>query len=51
MNLVPIDFDAIQMGRPLAFSLRARDGTLLAETGYVVFSREYLRALVTQLMK
>ena len=46
MNLVPIDFDTIQMGRPLPFSLRARDGTLLAEKGYVIFSREYLRALV-----
>ena len=46
MNLVPIDFDTIQMGRPLPFSLRARDGMLLAEKGYVVFSREYLRALV-----
>lgn len=46
MNLVPIDFDTIQMGHPLPCSLRARDGTLLAEKGYIVFSREYLRALV-----
>ena len=46
MNLVPLDFDAIRVGHPLPFSLRARDGTLLAEKGFVVFSREYLKALV-----
>ena len=45
MNLVPLDFDTIRVGRPLPFTLRARDGTLLAEKGFVVFSREYLRAL------
>lgn len=46
MNLVPLDFDTIRVGHPLPFTLRARDGTLLAEKGFVVFSREYLRALV-----
>ena len=45
MNLVPLDFDTIRVGHPLAFTLRARDGTLLAEKGFVVFSREYLKAL------
>ncbi len=45
MNLVPLDFDTIRVGHPLPFTLRARDGTLLAEKGFVVFSREYLRAL------
>ncbi len=45
MKLVPLDFDTIPVGHPLAFTLRARDGTLLAEKGFVVFSREYLRAL------
>ena len=46
MNLVPLDLDTIRVGHPLPFTLRARDGTLLAEKGFVVFSREYLRALV-----
>lgn len=45
MNLVPLDFDTMRVGHPLPFTLRARDGTLLAEKGFVVFSREYLRAL------
>ena len=45
MNLVPLDFDTVRVGHPLPFTLRALDGTLLAEKGFVVFSREYLRAL------
>ena len=45
MNLVPLDFDTVRVGHPLPFTLRAPDGTLLAEKGFVIFSREYLRAL------
>ena len=46
MNLVPLDFDAIRLGHPLPFPLRTRDGTLVAEKGWMASSKASLRALV-----
>ena len=46
MNLVPLDTESIRIGHPLPFSLRGEDGTLLAQKGFVLLSREYLNAML-----
>ena len=46
MNLVPLDAESVRIGHPLPFSLRSEDGTLLAQKGFVVLSREYLNAMI-----
>ena len=46
MNLIPIDIDTIRIGHRLAFSLRSSKGTLLAQKGFLVESKEYLVAMV-----
>lgn len=43
MNLVTINIDSIRLGQPLPFSLRGEDGTLLAQKGFVVASRDSLK--------
>lgn len=48
MNLVAINIDSLPFGRPLPYSLRAADGTLLASRGYVIHSRTEVQALLTQ---
>lgn len=46
MSLVPLNVDTIQLGQPLPFSLRGADGVLLAKKGYVIATRDELKALV-----
>ena len=48
MNLVSLNIESIQVGQPLPFVLRGADGTLLAQKGYVVRSREELANMVAR---
>ena len=36
MNLVSINFESVPLGEPLPFALRAANGALLAQKGFVV---------------
>ena len=45
-HLVPLTIDTIPIGRPLQFALRSESGTLLANRGYVVTSRQELERMV-----
>lgn len=42
MNLVTVNLANIRIGHPLPYSLRSADGTLLAQKGFVVESKEML---------
>jgi hypothetical protein len=42
MNLVPVNVDSIQIGKPLPFPLMDKDGTLLAKKAFVIASRRDL---------
>ena len=48
MNLVSLNIESIQLGRPLPFVLRGADGVLLAQKGYVIRTREELTSLVAR---
>ena len=48
MNLVSLNIESIQLGRPLPFVLRGADGVLLAQKGYVIRTREELASLVAR---
>ncbi|HNZ91912.1 MAG TPA: phosphohydrolase [Acidovorax sp.] len=48
MNLVALNIDSIQLGRPLPFALRGADGALLAQKGYVIRNRADLDVLVSR---
>ena len=48
MNLVSLNIESIQLGRPLPFVLRGTDGVLLAQKGYVIRTREELASLVAR---
>lgn len=45
-KLVAVNVDSIRVGEPLPFALMDADGTLLANRGYVIPSRQDLQALV-----
>ncbi|MFY3385357.1 HD-GYP domain-containing protein [Paracidovorax sp. MALMAid1276] len=48
MKLVTLSIDSIQLGQPLPFALRGSDGTLLAQKGFVIRTREELESLVAR---
>ncbi|MFN9474460.1 MAG: phosphohydrolase, partial [Acidovorax sp.] len=48
MNLVTINVGSIQLGHPLPFALRGADGTLLAQKGFVVQSRDELGTMLSR---
>ena len=48
MNLVSLNIESIQLGHPLPFVLRGADGTLLAQKGYVIRTREDLARMVAR---
>lgn len=48
MNLVTINVGSIQLGHPLPFALRGADGTLLAQKGFVVHSKDELGTMVAR---
>lgn len=48
MNLVALNIDSIPLGQPLPFVLRGEDGSLLAQKGFVIQSREELTAVVAR---
>ena len=48
MNLVTVSAASIRIGQPLPFSLWGADGTLLAQKGFVVESREVLEDIVAR---
>jgi hypothetical protein len=48
MRLVPVSIESIQIGKPLAFSLRDDAGLLLASKGYVIASRDELQDWVSR---
>ena len=45
MNLVSVSIESIRIGSPLPFALRDEDGTLLANKGFVVGSRDDLEVI------
>ena len=45
MNLVSVSIESIRIGLPLPFALRDEDGTLLANKGFVVGSRDDLEVI------
>ena len=48
MNLIIVTAESIRIGQPLPFSLRDKDGVLLAPKGYVIASRADLDLIVEQ---
>lgn len=46
MNLITVTAESIRIGQPLPFSLRDKDGVLLAPKGYVIASRADLDLIV-----
>ena len=48
MNLVSINVASIPLGNPLPFALRGADGTLLAQKGFVVNSKDELGAMLAR---
>lgn len=48
MNLVSLNIESIQLGQPLPFVLRGADGTLLAQKGYIIRTREELAKMVAR---
>lgn len=48
MNLIIVTADSIRIGQPLPFSLRDKDGVLLAPKGYVVARRADLDLIMVQ---
>lgn len=44
-KLVELSIDAIPVGSPLQFALRATNGALLANRGYTIETREHLERL------
>ncbi len=46
MNLVTIPLTSIRIGYPLPFTIRSADGTLLAEKGFMIESKEVLDAKI-----
>lgn len=44
-KLVELSIDAIPVGSPLQFALRATNGALLANRGYTIETREHLRGV------
>lgn len=47
-TLVPVNLDSIRVGHPLPFALMDAEGTLIAEKGFVIQSREDLNALASR---
>ncbi|AGX86435.1 HD-GYP domain-containing protein [Candidatus Symbiobacter mobilis] len=45
MTLIPIDIETIRLNHPLPFSLRTKDGALLAPKGYIIARRSDLDLL------
>ena len=46
MHLVTVSIDSLTLGQPLPFSLRDAKGTLLAQKGYVIYTRRELESIV-----